>query len=67
MGLRSKCLIAGAPDTMVMFECGIDQRTGSPPVTQTCRVEEGGPCTTTALGLGWAVIQPCADDVAALG
>jgi hypothetical protein len=61
-------VIAGPPNTMVMFEYGIDQGTKSPPVTQTCTVEEGGPAWTTAiLGFGWAVIQPCADNVAALG
>ena len=47
MGLHSKCVIEGPPNTMVMFEYGIDQEARSPPVKQTCSVEEGGPAWTT--------------------
>jgi hypothetical protein len=61
-------VIAGPPNTMVMFEYGIDQGTGSPPVTQTSSVEGGGPAWTTAvLGFGWAVIHPCTGHGEALG
>ena len=37
-----KCVVAGAPNTRVMFEFGTEYGTSLPPVMQTCSVDEGG-------------------------
>ena len=42
MACDPKCVVAGPPNTSVMFAIGSEYLTTSPPVTQTCSVDEGG-------------------------
>src|SRR5580700_4971196 len=44
-----KCVVAGPPKTSVMFAFGSEYLTSSPPVTQTCSVDEGGVVSKGAL------------------
>ena len=49
MACGPKCVVAGPPKTSVMFEFGIEYGITSPPVTQTCSVDEGGSVSKGAL------------------
>ena len=42
MACCPKCVVAGPPNTNVMFAIGSEYLIKSPPVTQTCSVDEGG-------------------------
>src|ERR1700748_991384 len=42
MACGPKCVVASPPKTRVMLEFGIEYGASSPPVTQTCSVDEGG-------------------------
>jgi hypothetical protein len=42
MACGPKRAVAGPPNSSVMLEIGVEYRTSSPPVTQTCGFDEGG-------------------------
>ena len=48
-GLGAEMLVAGPPNTSVMFESVTEYGILSPPVTQICSVEEGGLVSKGAL------------------